>query len=85
MKKKYKLFRGIFFLTKRNLYFYIEHFVEILLNLPVFSVVRLQIHFGSGAAQIRNDFFQTRILLKVSDSSGSGSTTTLPEGQFAVR
>jgi hypothetical protein len=36
-----------------------------------FRIVLLQIHFGSGAARIRNEFFRIRIqisiLLKVSD------------------
>ncbi len=35
----------------------------------------LQVHFEPGAARIRNDFFRIRILLKVSDPTGSGSTT----------
>jgi hypothetical protein len=44
-----------------------------------FRRVLLKIHFGSGAAQIRNDSFWIWIqnLLKVSDPSGSGSTTLL--------
>jgi hypothetical protein len=42
-----------------------------------FRVVLLQIYLGSGAAQILNDFFRIRILLKVSDPSVSGSTILL--------
>jgi hypothetical protein len=37
----------------------------------------LQIHFGSGAALIRNDFFLIQIQPKVSDRTGSRSTTLL--------
>ncbi len=39
--------------------------------LSVFRVVFLQIHFGSGAARIRNEFFRIRNLQKVSDPSTS--------------
>jgi hypothetical protein len=34
-----------------------------------------QIHFGSGAARIQNDFFCIWIILKVSDPTGSRPTT----------
>ncbi len=45
-------------------------------NCHIWSVFQnfIQIHFGSGAAWIRNDFFRIRILPKVSDPTGSGST-----------
>jgi hypothetical protein len=50
----------------------LKHFCwEILKFYQFFRKDLLQIHFGSGAARIRNDF----CLLKVSDTSGSGSTT----------
>jgi hypothetical protein len=46
--------------------------------LSVFSVVLLQIHFGSGAVRIQNDFFRRRIRsFKVLDPTESGSTTLL--------
>jgi hypothetical protein len=50
--------------------------VEKLWNFIIKKVL-LQIHFGHGAARIRNNFFliSIRILLKVSDPTGSGSTT----------
>ncbi len=68
---RYKLLRKIFFWTKRNLYFLIEHFSwEIAKFLPVFRAVLLQIHVGSGAARIR-------ILLRVSGPNRSGSSTLL--------
>jgi hypothetical protein len=74
----YKLFRDIF-LTKKNLYF----FGEIVKFFQFLIVVILQIHFGNGAAQIRiRNYFilvyiRIRILLKLSDPPGSGSTTLL--------
>ncbi len=40
--------------------------------LSVFQNSFLQIHFGSGAARIRNDFVRIWILLKVLDPTGSG-------------
>ncbi len=52
-------------------------FCKIVKFYQFFSVVLLQIYFGSGAARIRNVFFWIRIVLKVLDPSGSGSTTQL--------
>jgi hypothetical protein len=55
-------FLGECFFVKRNLYFQIEYFCwEIVKFYQFFRVILLQIHFGSRAARIRNDF------------SGSGS------------
>jgi hypothetical protein len=50
-------------------------------------VLLLQIQFGSGAAPIRNNFFRIlfRILPKVSNPSGSGSTTLLSTKPCTVR
>jgi hypothetical protein len=39
-------------------------------------MISFKVHFGSGAARIRNDFsLCIRIRLKVPDPTGSGSTT----------
>jgi hypothetical protein len=45
--------------------------------LSFIRVVLLKMHFGSGAGRVRigNDFIRIRILSKVSDPTGSGSTT----------
>jgi hypothetical protein len=52
----------------------IEHFCREIVNFCQFFRVRLlQIHFASGAALIRNDFFRIGNLLRVSDPTGFGS------------
>ncbi len=66
----------VFFCNKKEFIFYNWAFV--LRNCPILSVFQsslLKIHFRSGATRIRNDYFRIRILLKVSDPTGSGSTT----------
>ncbi len=70
-----KLFREVFLDKKEFICLKWTFFVEKLSNFISFL---LQIHFGSGAIRILNDFL--RILLKVSDPTWSGSeseTTTL--------
>jgi hypothetical protein len=50
-------------------------------NWKILSVL-LQIHSGSGAARIRNDFFRIRILEKIYVPSGFVSTTLLYARSF---
>jgi hypothetical protein len=71
-------FLGEHFLDiKEFIYFLIEYFCwKILKFYQFFWVIILKIHFGSGAARIRNGFFLIliRTLPKFSDPTGSGST-----------
>jgi hypothetical protein len=56
----------------------------LLINCQILSVFRvglLKIHFGSGAAQIRNVFFRFRSLPKISDPTGSGCGCMVVSGQ----
>jgi hypothetical protein len=65
---------------KKGFLFYMEHIFEKLFSFyQFFRVALLQIHFGSGAFRIRNNFFrfQIKILVKISDPTGSGSTALL--------
>ncbi len=59
-----KLLGKIFF-VKRNLSFWIEHFLRNLKFYPFFRVILLQISFGSGGVRIRNDFFRLHIRIKI--------------------
>jgi hypothetical protein len=52
---RYKLFREVCY--KRDLYFRLSIFVEIVTFYLFFRVVLHRIHFGSAAARIRNDYF----------------------------
>ncbi len=84
-----RFFKGF---KKRNLCFWFEDFCwEIFKFYKFFRVFLLQIHFGSGASRIRNEFLwiHIRILLKVSDptrcGSVSGSNTLVVLHKFAHR
>jgi hypothetical protein len=71
---RYKLFREIFF-DKKDFFKTDNLFWEIVKFYQFLREFILQIPFGSEAARIRNDF--SRILVKVSDLTRSGSTHCL--------
>jgi hypothetical protein len=84
--KRIKFFRGIPIFWLKGIYiFKLSIFVakmEIFISFP--ELFYFQIHFGSGAARIRNDVFRIRILLKLSYQTGSGSgSTALPASALA--
>ncbi len=72
-------FLGKFVYQKEFLFSNWVFWWEVVKFYQFFRVVILQIHFRSGAAEIRNDFFfriRIRILLQVSDLTGFGSGST---------